>query len=58
MSEIERLQKILAHTAAARCRLGGAQRWPADPAVSAQIEANAKLDYQTRERLAQLQQRT
>jgi hypothetical protein len=57
MAEIERLESRLAFCAAERCRLGKAQGWPGDPAISAEIEAIAKLDHQTRERLAQLQQR-
>jgi hypothetical protein len=55
--EIEHLRAILRRTAAERCRLGSLGNWPLDPAVSAEIEANAILDSQTRERLALLQQK-
>jgi hypothetical protein len=53
--EIGHLQAVLRRTAAERCRL--AATWPLNPSISAQIEANAVLDHETRQRLAQLQQK-
>jgi hypothetical protein len=55
--EIEHLWAILRRCASERCRLGSLGNWPPNPAVSAEIEANAILDHQTRERLAELQQK-